>query len=261
MDLQGQWALVTGASSGIGVDISRELASRGMNLLLVARRQQRLDQLAKELRRDHGVQAETDACDLQEDGAVAALFERTVARGHDIAVLVNNAGFGLHGNFIDHEIEQLQAMIRLNVVALTELTHVFARSMAERGGGHILQVTSIAGVNPLPSYATYAATKAYVLSLSGAIAHELGKRNVSVTALLPGVTRTEFFDISGQKPTTYSRVFGMSPSDVARIGVKAMLAERHNVIAGWRNWFSITMAAIFPRHVRAWLTWRLNKYW
>ena len=261
MDLQGQWALVTGASSGIGVDISRELASRGMNLLLVARRQERLDQLAKELRRDHGVQAETEACDLREDGAVAALFERTVARGHDIAVLVNSAGFGLHGSFIDHEIEHLQAMIRLNVVALTELTHVFARSMAERGGGHILQVTSVAGVNPLPSYATYAATKAYVLSLSGAIAHELGERNVSVTALLPGVTRTEFFDISGQKPTTYSRVFGMSPSDVARIGVKAMLAERHYVFAGWRNWFSITMAAIFPRHVRAWLTWQLNKHW
>jgi short-subunit dehydrogenase len=78
---------------------------------------------------------------------------------------------------------------------------------------------------------------------------------------LPGVTRTEFFDTSGQKPTTYSRVFGMSPSDVARTGVKAMLAERHYVIAGWRNWFSITMAAIFPRHVRAWLTWQLNKHW
>ena len=259
MDLQGQWALVTGASSGIGVDIARELASRGMNLLLVARRQERLDQLAKELRHDHGVQAETDACDLQKDGAVAALFERTVARGHDIAVLVNNAGFGLYGNFVDHGIEQLQAMLRLNVSALTELTHVFARSMAERGGGHILQLTSIAGVNPLPSYAAYAATKAYILSLSGAIAHELGKSNVSVTALMPGLTRTEFFDISGQKPNIYSRLVVMSPSDVARIGVKAMLAKRHYAIAGWRNWFIIAMAAVFPRRVRAWMTWQLMK--
>lgn len=259
MDLQGQWALVTGASSGIGVDIARDLAGRGMNLILVARRQQRLDELATELRRDFSVQAETDACDLQEEGVVAALFERTVARGRDVAVLVNNAGFGLHGNFIDQELDDLRGMVQLNVVALLELTHIFARAMAERGGGHILQVGSIAGVNPLPSYATYAATKAFVLHLSEAIAHELGEKNVSVTTLMPGVTWTEFFDNSGQKPTTYSRLVGMSSSDVARIGVKAMLAERHSVIAGWRNWFSIALASIFPRHVRAWLTWQVNK--
>ena len=251
MELQGQWALVTGASSGIGMDIARELAGRGMNLILVARRQERLDELATELRRDFSVQAETDACDLQEEGVIAALFERTVARDRDVTVLVNNAGFGMHGNFIDHELDDLRGMVQLNVVALLELTHTFARAMVARGGGYILQVGSIAGENPLPSYATYAATKAFVVSLSEAIAHELGDKNVSVTALLPGATWTEFFDTSGQKPTAYLRLVGMSSSDVAKIGVKAMLAGRHSVIAGWRNWFSIKLASIFPRHVRA----------
>lgn len=259
MELRDQWALVTGASSGIGAEIARELGARGMNLLLVARRQDRLDELATELRREHRVHAETDACDLAREGAAAALHERTAARGREIAVLVNNAGFGLHGNFIEQDLNNIHEMIQLNVWALTELTHRFSRDMADRGGGYVLQVGSIAGMNPLPSYAAYAATKAYVLSLSEAIAHELGDKNVSVTALLPGVTWTEFFDTSGQEPTLYSRISGMSSADVARIGVKGMLAERHSVIAGWRNWFSVFVASFFPRHVRAWLTWQVNK--
>ncbi|RKZ08607.1 hypothetical protein DRQ32_08960 [bacterium] len=259
MKIIDQWALVTGASSGIGADIARELARRGMNVVLVARRQDRLDELAIELRRDHSVQADTDACDLQDEGAAAALLQRTQARGRHIHVLVNNAGFGLHGNFIDQDTADLRQLIQVNVIALMELTHAFGKVMAEHDGGYILQVASIAGVNPLPSYAAYAATKAFVLSLSEAIAHELGDRKVAVTALLPGVTWTEFFDVSGQKPTTYSRIFGMSSPDVARVGVKALLAERHSVIAGWRNWFAIGLARVFPRHVRAWLTWQVNK--
>lgn len=259
LELKDHWALVTGASSGIGADIARELAARGMNLVLVARRQERLDTLAAELRREHGVQADTDACDLTQPGVSAALLERTAARGEPLRVLVNNAGFALHGDFVDHEIDALRQMIQLNVIAVTELTHSVARSMAEGDGGYILQVASIAGVNPLPSYAVYAATKAYVLNFSEAIAHELGARGVSVTALLPGATWTEFFDVSGQTPTAYTRVFGMSSPDVARVGIKAMIAERHSVIAGWRNWASINFASIFPRHVRAWLTWQVNR--
>jgi short-subunit dehydrogenase len=259
VEIDGRWALVTGASSGIGADIARELAQRGMNVLLVARRQDRLDELAVELRRDHSVQAETDACDLSEEGVAFALCERTRALGREISVLVNNAGFGLHGDFVDQDIDRINTMIQLNVVATTQLTHWFAKDMADRGGGYILQVASIGSLNPLPSYAAYAATKAYLESLSGAIAHELGPRNVSVTALLPGTTWTEFFDHSGQKPTLHGRLTGMSSPDVARIGVKAMLARRHSVIAGWRNWLSIMLAKLFPRHVRAWFIWQVNK--
>jgi short-subunit dehydrogenase len=258
-ELRDQWALVTGASSGIGADVARELAGRGMNVVLVARRQDRLDALAAELRRDHGVQAETDACDLSEEGGAGALFERTTARGRAIAVLVNNAGFGLHGSFVDQDLRRITDMVRLNVLAPTELTHHFARAMVERGGGYILQVASIAGLNPLPSYAAYAATKAYLENLSGGIAHELGEKNVSVTALLPGTTWTEFFETSGQETTLHGRLTGMSSGDVARIGVKAMLQRRHSVIAGWRNWASIMLAKLFPRHVRAWLTWQVNR--
>jgi short-subunit dehydrogenase len=259
VELKGKWALITGASSGIGADIARELGTRGLHLLLVARRQERLDQLAAELRRDFGIQAETDSCDLQEDGAAAALFERATARGREIEVLVNNAGFAVFGDFVEQDLDRLRRMVRLNVLALTELTYFFGRAMAERGHGFILEVSSIAGVSPLPSYAAYGATKAFVLSLSGALAHELRGRDVSVTALLPGATWTEFFDTSGQKPTAYTRAFAMSSRDVAKIGVKAMIAGRPTVIAGWRNWLSIKLASIFPRHVRAWLTWQVNR--
>ena len=259
MELRDKWALVTGASSGIGVDIARELAGRGMNLVLVARRQDRLDQTATELRRDHGVQVETEACDLQEKGIAATLFERMQTRNRTISVLVNNAGFGIHGDFLDQDPEQLAGMIQLNVMAVVEMTQVFAREMAGQGGGRILQVASIAGLAPLPSYAVYAATKSFVLNFSEAVSLELHDRNVSVTVLMPGVTWTEFFQVSGQETTTYSRIFGMSSADVAKIGVKAMVAERGSVIAGWRNWLSITMSSIFPRHVRAWLTWQMMK--
>lgn len=259
MEISGRWALVTGASSGIGADIARELAARNVNVVLVARRQDRLDELAVELRRDHGVQAETDACDLVDEGVAISLCERTRARGREISVLVNNAGFGMHGNFVDQDIDRITEMIRLNVVATTQLTHWFARDMAERDGGYILQVASIAALNSLPSYAAYGATKAFLENLSGAIAHELGDRNVWVTALLPGTTWTEFFEHSGQKPTLHGRLTGMSSPDVARIGVKAMLGHRHSVIAGWRNWISIMVAKLFPRHVRAWFIWQVNK--
>jgi short-subunit dehydrogenase len=259
MELRDRWALVTGASSGIGADIARELGDRGCHLVLVARRRERLDALAEELRREHGVQVETDACDLGVPGAARELHARTSSRGRQISVLVNNAGFGAHGDFLGQDLQRLREMIQLNVTALMELTQLFANDMLERGGGAILQVGSIAGLNPLPSYAVYAATKAFVVSFSEAIAHELGDRDVSVTVLLPGVTWTEFFDVTGQKPTLYSRTFGMSSRDVARIGVKALLGRRHSVVAGWRNALSIALASVFPRHVRAWLTWQVNR--
>jgi short-subunit dehydrogenase len=259
MELHDKWALVTGASSGIGVDIAGELARHGMNLVLVARRQDRLELTATRLRRDHAVQVETQACDLQVPGAAAMLFERMQSGGRDISVLVNNAGFGVHGDFLGQDPEKLAGMIQLNVLAVVEMTQVFGRVMAEQGGGRILQVASIAGLAPLPSYAVYAATKSFVLNFSEAISLELRDRKVSVTVLMPGVTWTEFFEVSGQETTTYSRIFGMSSADVAKIGVKAMLAERSSVIAGWRNWLSITLSSVFPRHIRAWMTWQMMK--
>ena len=230
-----------------------------MNLVLVARRQDRLDLTATGLRRDHAVQVETEACDLQSPGAATTLFERLQSRDRNISVLVNNAGFGVHGDFLGQDPERLAGMIQLNVVAVVEMTQVFGRVMAEQGGGRILQVASIAGLAPLPSYAVYAATKSFVLNFSEAISLELHDRKVSVTVLMPGVTWTEFFEVSGQETTTYSRIFGMSSADVAKIGVKAMLAERSSVIAGWRNWLSITLSSVFPRHVRAWMTWQMMK--
>lgn len=260
MQLRGRWALVTGASSGIGRDLARELAMRGCHVVLVARRVDRLEQLASELRAEHGVQAEVEAIDLAHEQAPAELFARLARRERAIDVLVNNAGFGVHGAFLDQDLERLTRMVRLNAVAVFELCHLFARPMAERGHGHVLNIASVAGLCPVPSYALYAATKAFVVSLSEALAFELGERGVNVTVSLPGATWTEFFEVSGQKRTLYNRVTGMSSEAVARISVRAMERGRHSIVPGWRNAVMMASAKPFTRRTLAWLTWQLNRH-
>lgn len=259
MDLKGRWALITGASSGIGRDIARELAAIGVHCVLVARREDRLREIATELSERTDVQAEIEVLDLAAPGAARELYERLDRRGRTIDVLVNNAGFGVHGRFVDNDIDEVTRMIRLNVIALTEMTHAFARPMVERGGGHVMNVASIAGLTPVPSYAAYAATKAYVVSLSESLSWELGSRNVHVTLVMPGVTWTEFFDVSGQKTTLFGRLTGKKSADVARIAVNAMLEGRSSTITGWRNRLTMALSAPVPRRLKAFMTWQLNK--
>lgn len=259
MDLKGRWALVTGASSGIGADIARELSDLGMHCVLLARREDRLRDLARELHERTGVECEIEAVDLGQPGAARDLHGRLEARGRQIDVLVNNAGFGGHGNFLDQDLARITSMIQVNVVALTELTHVFARAMAARGEGYVLNIASIAALQPVPSYSAYAATKAYVLSLSEAIALECADRGVHVTTCMPGVTWTEFFEVTGQDVTTFGKLTGMKSPAVARAAVDAMMQGRSAVVAGWRNKFVMGMSAPFPRRFKAWMTWQLNR--
>ena len=259
MDLKGRWALVTGASSGIGADIARELAALGLHCVLLARREDRLRALARELGERSGIECEIETVDLNEPGAARSLFDRLSARGREIDVLVNNAGFGGHGNFLDQDVERVTAMIQVNVIALTELTHVFGNAMAERGGGYVLNVASIAALQPVPSYAAYAATKSYVLNFGEAIALECAARGVKVTTCLPGVTWTEFFDVTGQEITAFGRLTGKKSPPVARAAVDAMLQGRSAVITGWRNRIVMALSAPFPRRFKAWMTWQLNK--
>jgi hypothetical protein len=259
MDIRGRWALVTGASSGIGRDVARELAARGVHCVLVARREERLRETARDLTEHHGVEAEIETADLGAPGAAAELYARLTQRGRSIDVLVNNAGFAVHGDFLGQDVDRVSEMIRVNVIALTELTHLFATSMAERGGGYVLNVASIAGLTPVPTYAAYAATKAYVVSLSESLAHELAPRNVRVTLAMPGVTWTEFFEVSGQKTTWFGRMTGKKSADVARVAVEALLKGRSSVITGWRNRLTMALSAPVPRHLKAWVTWQLNR--
>ena len=166
IDLRGKTALVTGASSGIGAAFARQLAAAGANLVIAARRAAELEALATTLRACHGVTVEVIAIDLGQPGAGAALFARTEGAGRAIDVLINNAGFGEHRHFVDQDWARVAQQLQLNVVTLTELTHQFARAMAGRGRGHILNVASIGAYTPSPTYATYSAGTASVRPIS-----------------------------------------------------------------------------------------------
>ncbi len=183
-------ALITGASNGIGLELARRLAADGHNLILVARSVDKLQAIADELSQRHGIQADVIGQDLGFDGGAQELMVKLGDRRVDM--LINNAGFGEFGTFIDADIKRLNQMIQLNVATLTALAHAFGRRMAAQGGGQILNVASIAGFMPGPGAAVYYASKAYVLSFSDALNYELRSKNVQVTTLCPGPTDTGF---------------------------------------------------------------------
>lgn len=234
--LAGKWALVTGASSGFGVEFATLLAEQQANLVLVARRTDRLTQLGAQLESRYRIQTVVEGVDLSAPGAGAALKRRLDAQGIDVAILVNNAGYGLYGSLVDQPLERTLDMLQLNIVALTELTRLFAADMVGRGSGHIILVASILGYQGVPGYAAYAASKAYVLQFGEALHEELRPHGVTVTVLSPGVTATAFGDVAGQRDTGPLRFLMMPPRPVARIGVAALLRRRSSVIAGaWNN--------------------------
>ena len=241
------WALITGASSGLGVDFAHELAASGYNLVLVARREDRLQALATQLTAAYPVQTRVLACDLAVPGACATLKQTLDADGIAIEVLVNNAGFGVFGEFTEQPLERVQEMLQLNIAALTELTHLFATGMVERRRGQILLVASVVAYQASPNYAAYGASKAYVLSLGEALHEELLPHGVTVTVLSPGATATEFFDVSGQDATPMKRAFMMPSRPVVQIGLAAMRAGRASVVAGWKNQLMTFSTRLAPR--------------
>ncbi|HLL54704.1 MAG TPA: SDR family oxidoreductase, partial [Myxococcaceae bacterium] len=192
IDLKGKTALVTGASSGIGESLARLLASRGADLIVVARRADRLEALGRELSDKHKVKVRVVAQDLAVPGAAAELFDKTEGQGQRVDLLMNNAGFGTQEFFLDIPWERTTQEIQLNITALTELAYRFGRAMRERKQGWLLNVASIAAYVPTSTMATYAAGKAYVLHFSQALGHELRGHGVQVTCVCPGGTVTEF---------------------------------------------------------------------
>ena len=248
-DLKSKTALVTGASSGLGVDFATELAGRGADLVLVARREDRLRQLAAGLEEGYGVEVRVIAMDLSVPGAPDELFEQATADGARVDVLVNNAGFGVYGQFLDIPWEREAAMLQLDIVTLVQLTKLFARPMAARGEGAILQVASIGGYQPSPGYATYAAAKAFVLNFGEAINHELKDTGVSCTVVSPGVTATEFLQVAGQEKGWFHKMTMMDSPTVARLGIQAMLAGKPSTVTGWMNKVSTFSQRLLPRAV------------
>ncbi len=230
-------ALVTGASAGIGACIARELAARRHNLVLVARRKERLDALAKDLVAKHGIRAETISCDLGKPAPRGRLPGRIAEKGLDIEVLVNNAGFATNGPFHESEPERELEQVRVLVEAVVALSSAFIPGMVERGRGAILNVSSTAGMQPLPYSAGYSAAKAYVTTFSEALHHELGRHGVTVTALAPGPVLTDFWEISGWEVTggqTFERAVPrqawISAEQAARAGVNGLAAGKRVVV-------------------------------
>ncbi len=229
---EGAAALVTGASAGIGTEIARELARRGHDLVIVARRQELLDELAAELGKAHGVTVTALSCDLADAPGRAGLTERIVP---EIDILINNAGFATGGRFQESELEKELQQVRILCEAVVGLTYAHLPGMVERRKGAILNVASTAGMQPLPYSAGYSAAKAHALTFSEALHYEVKRVGVAVTALCPGPVATEFWDAAGgDQPIESSvpRPMWVSAEDVAKAGVKALAANRRVVVPG-----------------------------
>jgi len=218
----GNTALVTGASSGIGAELARYHASKGGDVVLVARSEDRLNELKSELERAHGINATVLAADLAQPDSAEKIFAATEAAGLQIDILINNAGFGGHGKFHERDLTKDQAMMQVNMVSLVNLTHLYLQGMVSRDSGRILHVASTAAFMPGPLQAVYYATKAFVVSFTQAIAQELEGTNVTSTTLCPGAVATGFVkagDLDGidlwDKAAT--------PESVAKCGYNAML--------------------------------------
>jgi short-subunit dehydrogenase len=255
--IKGKRALVTGASSGLGLDFARDLAGRGCHLILVARREDRLRALQKEIVDRHGVEVDVIPADLSAPDAPPRLYDRIKAGGKAVDILVNNAGFGLYGTFLEIPRERERNMLELDILTLVGLTRFFVKDMVERDFGFVLNVSSIAAYQPTPLYATYAAAKTFVLHFSEALSYELRKTKVQVTALSPGITATEFLEVSGQKPTAYQERMMMTSPEVTRIGVEAMLRGRPSVVPGLVNAVMAWATRLAPRRLTAAVAYRL----
>ncbi|MBY0442481.1 MAG: SDR family oxidoreductase [Mycobacteriaceae bacterium] len=221
--------VVTGASSGIGTELARGLAARGYPLVLVARRRERLDQLADELTTKHCVAAEVLPLDLADASARAQLVDQI--RSKPIAGLCNSAGFGTTGPFHQLPIERESEQVTLNALALMELTHAALPGMVNRGAGAVLNIASVAGFQPIPSMAVYSASKAFVVTFSEAISEELHGTGVSCTVLCPGPVPTEWAEIASAEDMSIA-IAQVSPQDVAQAAIIGMLNGKRMVVPG-----------------------------
>lgn len=236
--------LITGASSGIGEAFARRLAKENHNLVLVARSEEKLHQLCDELMLQHKITAHYVALDLTEFESDKELFEETERHGFEIEWLINNAGFGSMGDFAELDLERELEMVSLNIMALVALTHRYLEKMRQRKSGVIINVSSTASFQALPFMATYAATKAFVTSFSEAIAEENRPFNITVTALCPGPTETNFF--SASKAVPFSAKGIQSPEEVVEKALKAVKAKKPLVISGIKNYIGAVLGTVAP---------------
>lgn len=242
-------ALITGASSGIGAEFARILARQGCDLVLVARNKERLDALAEELGRNFGATSLVLAKDLSVRGAVEEIYSDLENKRVGIDILINNAGFGVYGPFLETKLTEEMEMLQVNIVSLTMLTKLFMRDMVSRGFGKILNIGSTGSFSPTPLSSVYCASKAYVLSFSEAIAEELTGTGVTVTTLCPGPTATGFAQRAQMAETKIFQQGTMTAKEVALTGYNAMMSGRPTVVAGMFNKIMVFSIRLSPRYV------------
>jgi uncharacterized protein len=241
----GKWALVTGASAGIGLELARQLAEAGTNLVLTARRTDRLKTLAEEFASKSPVKIEICGADLTLPSAPEEIYAFTNSRGIEIELLVNNAGFGAFGYIHKIPLQRAAEMIQVNCTAVVTLTQLYVPAMIERQSGDVLIVSSVAAFQPVPFNSAYAATKAFDLLFSEGIAEELRPFGVHVCALCPGSTTTEFQSVAEQPDRTFRSP--ETAEKVARVGLEGMARGKTSIISGRKNWFMIEAERIAPR--------------
>jgi short-subunit dehydrogenase len=247
---QGKFALVTGASAGIGKALAEELAAGGSNLILTARRRERLEDLAQKLSAAHKVRAEVFATDLAQPDAPEKIFDFTRQKSIAIDVLVNNAGFGAYGPFASVDLDRLVDMVQVNCSAMVRLTRLFLPGMIERRTGYILIVASTASFQAVPYISTYAATKAFDLFLAEGLAEELSPYGIRVCGLCPGSTESEFRQVANQEGHPAAAERRQEPAEkVARVGLQALAAGKSYVISGTGNYLGAHLQRIVPRRV------------
>jgi len=261
---EGCTALITGASSGLGAEFARQLAPYARGLVLVARRKDRLEELAAELQSIHpALDVRTYVADLSDSGQREALAAWTASEKIGIDFLINNAGLGDHGEFASSKWSRVKAMLDVNISALTHLTHLLVPAMIRSGRAAVLNVSSVAGFFPLPHMAVYSATKAYVTSFSEALAIELRPQGITVTALCPGPVPTEFFDVATREGEQDAAdhfktfpAFVVSPQEAVLAGLRAVAKDRARVVPGPLLAASVAVALVVPffiiRRILAW---------
>ncbi len=247
----GPWALITGASSGIGAEFADQLAERGINLVLVARRRDRLETLGGELERRNKIQVRIAMADLSKPDFMTPI--RPITESLDIGLLVNNAGFGLAGNFLQHDLRRELDLLNVNCRAPLILTHEFGRQMTKRKRGGIIFVSSVSGYIATPLEASYAASKVYELFLAESLWYELKKEGVDVLALCPGSTITEFHDVAGSRA-----VAAMAVKPVVDLALKK-LGKKPSAIPGRHNRLLVSLVKLTPRRLNTVLAGRVMK--
>ncbi len=244
---RGKTVLITGASSGIGEVFAKEFAQQGATLILVARSEDKLQQLCQTLSQQHGIQAFAVPMDLTQPNAAQTLYQQTQANHWTVDILINNAGFATHGYFDSLSLSRQVDELTLNIVALVELSHLFMQGMVQRGSGAIINVSSTSAFQPVPYMAVYAATKAFVLSFSEALWEENRKRGIIVLALCPGATETGFFDVVGAKEASVGQ--RATPQAVVEVALRALHRKQSVVIQGRLNNFLALLPRLLPRQM------------